>query len=401
MNKRAIVLRYHEVALKGANRGWFEERLAINARKLVARAAKIQGEGPDSPGKVEVTRQHGRILLHIECDASVRQSMKRLFGISSASPIRFVPTDKEALLAAAFEEVRDYMALHGTPKSFRVLTKRSDKALPETSIELDHFIGGNLKEAFPEIAVDLENPEMILGLEIRRGESFIWTEKIPGPGGLPVGTNARILALLSGGIDSPVAAIQILKRGSPVSYVHFHGAPFVGEDVLEKIEDLVRVVNRYQPDPEPLQIVPFGKLQEQIALVTNPKMRTVLYRRMMIRIACRLARTIGAHALATGESLGQVASQTVENIAAVDSAADLPILRPLITYDKDDIIVAARKCETFDISIRPGIDCCTLFADRHPSLRTTHALVQEQESRFDVNGLMEQALASVETRRVR
>ncbi len=219
-------------------------------------------------------------------------------------------------------------------------------------------------------------------------------EKIRGEGGLPVGTNGRVLSLLSGGLDSPVAAIQILRRGSPCSFIHFYGTPFVGEEVLEKIEDLVRIVNRYQPDPQPLHIVPFGKIQEKIALATNPKMRTVLYRRMMVRISCALARRLKAQALVTGESLGQVASQTLENMSTINAVANLPILRPLIGYDKDQIIEEAQKRGTYETSIRPAVDCCTLFADRHPSIRTTLPLIEEQEAKFPVQEFVEEALAN-------
>jgi thiamine biosynthesis protein ThiI len=175
----------------------------------------------------------------------------------------------------------------------------------------------------------------------------------------------------------------------------------VGEEGLEKVEDLVRIVNRYQPEPEPLHVIYFGKIQEKIALVTNPKMRTILYRRMMIRIANRLAKTIKAKALVTGESLGQVASQTVENLATINAVSELPILRPLITFDKDEIIERAHKWGTFETSIRPASDCCTLFADRHPCLRASLALIEQQETRFSVMNLVEEALASLETRWVK
>lgn len=399
-NERALLLRYHEVALKGANRGWFEEHLAVNARKLIEREFRHDS---NSMPQINVHRNHGRII--IECpDAShypeynsrIRTGLERLFGLSSYSPMRKVPTTYEDLIQASLEEVTRWISQHGIPKSFRVRTRRSDKALPETSNEIDRIIGSAIHDAHPQITVDLENPEFSLGIEIRFNQSYIWTEKIRGTGGLPVGTNGRVLSLISGGLDSPVAAIQILRRGSPCSFIHFYGTPFVGEDVLVKIEDLVRIVNRYQPDPQPLHIIPFGKIQERIALVTNPKMRTVLYRRMMLRISCALAKKIKAQALVTGESLGQVASQTLENLSTINAVADLPILRPLIAYDKDQIIDEAQKWGTYETSIQPAVDCCTLFADRHPSIRTTVSLIEEQEAKFPVEELVQEAISQLQ-----
>lgn len=290
--------------------------------------------------------------------------------------MRKVPTRYDALISASLEEVQNWIRKNGKPYSFRVRTRRSDKALPEKSTDIDRIIGSAIHDAHPEINVELESPQLTLGVEIRFDQSYLWIEKVRGEGGLPVGTNGRVLALMSGGLDSPVAAIQILRRGSPCSFVHFFGTPFVGDEVLEKIEDLTRIVNQFQPDPHPLHIIPFGKIQEKIALVTNPKMRTVLYRRMMIRISCALARQIKAQALVTGESLGQVASQTIENLSTINAVAEIPILRPLITYDKDQIIEEAQKRGTYETSIRPAVDCCTLFADRHPSIRTTLTLIE-------------------------
>ncbi len=388
-----ILLRYHEIALKGENRGWFEERLAINARKLVTRALGKEN-------RPEVERRHGRVLVHAPWSPAVSDALGRVFGIASFSPMRPVPTSLDAIAAAALEEFESHAREHGFPASFRVLTRRSDKALPLISTQIDAEIGGRIKALHPSVRVDLEAPELVLGIELRFVQSFIWLKKVPGPGGLPVGTNGRLLALISGGIDSPVAALKVLRRGSPVSFLHFHGAPFVGDEVLDKVSDLVHATNRYQPDAEPLQIVPFGKIQERIALATNPKLRTLLYRRMMIRVACSLAPRSGAQALVTGESLGQVASQTVENLAAIDRVSSLPILRPLIGFDKDEIIREAKRLGTFDVSIRPGVDCCTLFADRHPAIRASLAQLEEEEKKFPLDEFAAEAAAGVVVQRV-
>lgn len=386
---RSIVLRYHEVALKGGNRGWFEERLAINTRKLIQRAL-----GPDSP--VHVQRLHGRIVVNAEWNEKTQEALKRVFGLSNFSPMKKVKTDKESILACALEEVGDYISRRGIPRGFRVETRRTEKALPETSMELNRYFGTEIQNRYPELKVDLDNPEFTLGLEVRNQQSFLWTEKMPAASGLPVGTNAPVLCLISGGLDSPVAAIQVLRRGSATSFLHFYGTPFVGEDSLQKVEDLVKIVNRYQPDPLPLYVIPFGKIQEKIALATPPKMRTLLYRRMMIRIANEVAMNVGAKALITGESLGQVASQTVENLSTIDAVSSLPILRPLITDNKEDIIEKAKHWGTFETSVRPALDCCTLFADRHPILRSTSALAEEQELKFSVAELITEALSGLQ-----
>lgn len=397
MNRRAVLLRYHEIALKGSNRGWFEERLSINARKLIDR----KGIG------VRITRHRGRMVIEpTESEftdsqlISIEDALKHCFGLANFSVIRAVPTDKPALIRAAIEEVGRHIQRHGVPTSFRVLTRRSDKAFPEISTEIDKIIGGEVRVAYPELKLDLHDPAYVLGVEIRFKESFLWTEKVAGTGGLPVGTNARVMTLISGGLDSPVAAIQVLRRGAPTGFLHFYGTPFVGPEVLEKIEDLVRKVNAFQPDPQPLLVVPFGKIQEKIALKTNPKMRTILYRRMMIRIACEVARRNRSLALVTGESLGQVASQTVENLGTINEVSTLPILRPLVAYDKDEIIEYAKRWDTFDISIRPGVDCCTLFSDRHPTIRSNLAQLRAEEENFPVSELVEEALAGLEIRRI-
>lgn len=391
-SERAVLLRYHEIALKGGNRKWFEDRLAQNARKLIAR--ELEAEAPSE--KIRITKQYGRIVIHTPWNDNVRAALNRAFGLSSFSPMRIVPTDYETLKKAAVEEVRIFIEKNGLPKGFRVTSRRTDKVFPEVSTQIDRIIGTAIHEAFPDLKLDLEDPEFVVGVEIRFENSYLWTEKVKGPGGLPVGSNGKLLSLMSGGLDSPVAAIQVLRRGSATGFLHFYGTPFVGPEALQKVEDLVRIVNRYQPDPQPLHVVPFGKIQEKIALVTDPKMRTVLYRRMMVRIACALAPQIRAQAIVTGESLGQVASQTVENLVTINSVATLPILRPLVAYDKDEIIEQAHHWGTFDISIRPGADCCTLFADRHPSLRSNPELAEKQEARFSVSDLVQEALNGIE-----
>jgi len=395
LDKRTVILRYHEIALKGRNRKWFEQRLATNAKRLVSR--EILGELSGEKEKISATLIDGRILLKAPWTNETRSALRRLFGLTSFSAVRPVKTDPQALVSAGIEALEDYLKDHEMPERFRVRTRRSHKALSATSMELDTLIGSAIKTKYPTLTVDLKNADFTLGVEIRTEESFVWSTSYQALGGLPVGTNASTLTLLSGGLDSPVAAIQILSRGSPTSFIHFHGVPFVGDQVLDKICRLAELVNRFQPHTQPLYVIPFGNIQEKIALAVHPKMRTVIYRRMMIRIASEVAKKIGVLALVTGESLGQVASQTLENLSTINSVAEIPILRPLIGMDKDKIIELAQRYETFSTSIEPTLDCCTLFADRHPILRSTDSTALEQERKFSVSDLVAEALSGMRT----
>ncbi len=389
MNQETILLRYNEIALKGNNRSWFENRLATNACKLLERTL-----GTNFP--IEINRIPGRILLETDWNQEAQEVLQnQLFGLSSLSRMIRVPTNLERIREQALNEFKNWVTLHGLPQRFQIKTRRSEKALPQKSMEIDRYVGTAILNQFPSLQVDLKRPDLTLGIEIRLKESFLWTEKIKGQGGLPVGTNGRVLSLISGGLDSPVAAIQILKRGTISHFIHFYGTPFVSEEVLEKIYDLVKIVNRYQPDPQPLHVVPFGKIQEKIALATYPKIRTILYRRMMIRISNEVAKKLRAQALVTGESLGQVASQTVENLGVIDSVAQLPLFRPLISDDKAEIIEKAKKWGSYETSIRKALDSCTLFSDRHPSLKTKIQLINEQEKRLSIDELVQEALDGI------
>lgn len=384
-----ILIRYNEIALKGGNRSRFEERLAVNVRKMVRRALGGTEE-------VEVSRRHGRVFLHTPCTDAVQEALGRTFGLSNYSPVRSVATGLDALGAAVLEEMALHVRESGLPRSFRVLVKRSDKVLDMSSMDVARILGSRVREAYPGLAVDLDHAELTIGVELRSVASYVWVRKFEGRGGLPVGTSGRVLVLISGGLDSPVAAIQALKRGARAGFIHFSGAPFVEPAALEKVEDLCRAINRFQPDPGSLFVVPFGPLQKRIALETTARLRTVIYRRMMVRIAQALATRIHAQALVTGESIGQVASQTLENLGAIDRVAtELPILRPVIACDKSEIIAQAQAWGTYDISVRPALDCCTLFADRHPSTRASLETLEAEEARFPVQELVDEALAGI------
>ncbi|MGE0616419.1 MAG: tRNA uracil 4-sulfurtransferase ThiI [Bacteriovoracia bacterium] len=387
-----VLIRYGEIALRKRNRPVFERKLGEAVALTVRRAWERAHPDREAP-PISYSLLHGRLFLHAPWNEITRDAIQRTFGIVSFSPARTVPTELPALVRAGKEEFARYVENRGLPANFAVETRRSDKALPETSMQIDSAVGAAILEKFPQLPVKLQKPACTLGIEIRRGHSYVWTEVIDGPGGLPYSSNSKVLTLLSGGIDSVVAAIQMLKRGAPTSLIHFYGTPFVGEDVLHKVRDLAGLINRYAPAPQKLYVVPFGKIQEKIALAVTPTYRTLLYRRMMMRIATEGAKLISARALVTGDNLGQVSSQTLENMATVEDASGLPVLRPLLTYDKQEIVDIAHRLGTFETSIRPGLDCCTLFADRNPAIKARLDSILAEEAKFPVDEYVKEALA--------
>jgi thiamine biosynthesis protein ThiI len=395
-----VLVRYNEIALKGANRGFFEDRLMHNIRQSLHSLALPE---------LRVTHRANRVhISYFVEDRSAAQhiytrvgaKLHRVFGISSISQVTMVPSQLEVIKQSAlnhFQEAAiDFQSSQGAaPKTFAVRTKRSDKIFDLSSIELDHLVGGVIRAAYPELRVDLNSPDVLVGLEVRSKETLLWSKREEGIHGLPVGVNAPLLALLSGGIDSPVAAIQMLRRGSRVTPLHFFGGPFIGQEALEKIFQLTEKVNQFQPKPQPLIVIPFGSLQEKIALHCPSRYRTVLYRRMMLRIAQRIAIKYKFFGVISGESVGQVASQTLENLNAIqDAAPGLLVLRPLISEDKDEILERARKWGTLTTSLRPAADSCTLFADQHPILNPSLPLIHELESKMPIEDWVNDALAS-------
>ncbi len=388
-----FLLRYHEIAIKGDNRSWFEKRLLDNVNKLLDRHFAKEGL-PKRPFRT--WREHGRIFVEAIDSPELRDVLICNFGMTSFSPTHIVPTDLSILKDRAVEiceqifKTRSAEQLKGL--TFRVLTRRSEKALKETSTEIDCEVGSAIQLKFPELKVDLKNAKFTLGIEIRNRRSYIWTEKVKTHGGLPAATQGHLLALLSGGIDSPVAAIQLIKRGAICSFIHFYGAPFIGPEALEKVMALAKIVNRYQPKPQPVYVVRFGEIQEEIAKLVDPKMLTLLYRRLMFGIAERIAAQINAQALVTGEALGQVASQTLDNIESVSSGRAISILRPLIAHDKEEIVDLAKKFKTYETSIIESADCCTLFADRHPMIRCSIEKILKVEELISLESLIQKGL---------
>jgi thiamine biosynthesis protein ThiI len=317
----------------------------------------------------------------------VRERIGRVFGVANFSRADSVSRDIDELGQAAVAAARDRAF-----GSFRISCKRADKRYPLTSPEVCRRLGAAVVGA-TGAAVDLEAPDLTIAVEILDHEALLSTEKVPGPGGLPVGTGGHVVALLSGGIDSPVAALRLMRRGCRVTFVHFHGAPYLDATSQAKARELVEVLTRYQLRSV-LHLVPFGRLQHEIVARTSRAHRVVLYRRWMIRIAETIARRHGAEALVTGESLGQVASQTLRNLATIDAAATMPVLRPLVGSDKDEIIAEAMRLGTYAISIEPDQDCCQLFVPRHPSTRTPVHVAEDLEATVDLRAACEEALAA-------
>ena len=379
----SVMVRVHEIALKGKNRPHFFQRLERNLR-LALRGTSVQ----------RVERKHLGVEVSPVPDSAwpeVAERIGRVFGVVKFYRCRKVSRSLEAIEAALLSEV-DGLDFD----TFRITAKRSDKAFPLTSLEINSRLGGFV-ERLTGARVSLRKPDVNIFVEITPRETLVYLREMPGPGGLPVGSGGRVAALMSGGIDSPVAAWRMMKRGCQVMFVHFHSFPLVDGSSREKALELAELLSRHQ-FRSTLFLVPFADVQREIILSVPPPYRVVVYRRFMTRIAERIAMEHGVAALVTGESLGQVGSQTLENLATVRSAATLPILSPLIGTDKQEIIDEARRIGTFPISILPDEDCCSLFTPRHPATRTNAAEIERLESALDVPALVASAVEQAEMR---
>jgi len=375
-----VVVRYHEIALKGGNRQRFVARLVQNLRDATA-----------GLGVREARSLPGRIVLWCADDADVDAVGARVattFGVVNYSRAEETALDVEAVRVAAVA-----LAERARPRSFRIATRRANKQFPLTSPELNALLGASV-QARTGAAVDLDGAELTITVEVLPRSVFVSGAKRPGPGGLPVTVSGRVTALLSGGIDSPVAAYRMMQRGCRVDFVHFHGAPYTSLASLEKAQDLAAHLTRFQLRSD-LWTVPFGEIQAEIVRHVPRTHRVVLYRRMMLRIAAALARRAGGRALVTGESLGQVSSQTLPNMEVIGAATPMLVLRPLVGMDKSEIIAQAERIGTFETSILPDQDCCSLFVPAHPTTRATAAEVEAAEAALDVAALVEQGLAAV------
>lgn len=378
-----VLVRYHEIALKGGNRPFFVDKLVDNLRRATS-----------DLGAVRVRPLASRILLEAEPASweALRARVATVLGVANFSPVHESPLDFAELEARAVGALRGRVT--GT---FRVRARRSFKGFPKTSLEIERELGASVVRA-TGARVDLEGADLTLFVEVLRDRIFFSFEKLPGPGGFPVGSSGRVIALLSGGIDSPVAAWRMMKRGCTVIAVHFHAFPLQDRTTIDKARGLARVLARHQFRTR-LLLVPFAPVQQTIVASCPAPLRVVLYRRFMLRIAEALARRRRAKALVTGESLGQVASQTLDNLGVIDDAARGPVLRPLVGMDKEEISGEARRIGTFDISTLPDQDCCQLFVGRKPAIAARLEEVREAESVLDAQALVAAAVGAAEEER--
>jgi len=375
----------NEISLKGGNRKWFERTLTENVRRAVA----------DLPAAT-VTRPAWRVLISFSEPVVFAEAARRLhtvFGLGAIMAVEHAGFTMDELQAAIEPRLEGL-----TPATYAVRCLRSDKTYPMTSPEIERAVGSFVQEktGWP---VRLHDPDFTIHILIDENGLFTWTRRVPGPGGLPVGVSGRGCCLLSGGIDSPVAAYMMMKRGMRLDFVHFHSVPRTDPASLEKVHDLVRVLNRYQGQAR-LTMIPLLGIQEQIAARCPAPLRVLLYRRFMFGLTERVAGRFKARALVTGESLGQVASQTIENMAAVEAVTSLPVLRPLIGLDKQQIINIARSAGTFELSILPHFDCCSFLMPENPATKSYADELHAAESVLDVNTLVAEALNRTETYRI-
>ncbi len=378
--EKVIIVRYAEIHLKGKNRGYFERVFCVNLEKA------LKGI------RHELRRTSGRYLIAAFDDLDAEEILSRIsrvFGVHSYSIGYRVPSDLDSVFAAA----RIVCPQAGT---FKVETHRADKRYPMTSIEISAAIGGKLLDANPALKVDVHAPQHTVYLDIREeGAALVFGAFEEGAGGMPVGTSSKGLLLISGGIDSPVAGYMMAKRGMDVEYLHFHSYPYTNEQAKDKVVELARILSRYAGG-ESLATVKVTHIQEEIHKKCAPELNVTLLRRFMFRIAERVAKRKGAKCLITGESLGQVASQTMEGIASSNAVVTLPVFRPLIGFDKEEIIVRAKKIGTFDTSVLPYEDCCTVFLPEFPAIKPKLSFIEEEEKKLDVEALVEEALTTLE-----
>ncbi|HAK54089.1 MAG: tRNA uracil 4-sulfurtransferase ThiI [Vicinamibacterales bacterium] len=379
---KSVIVHYQEIALKGGNRPWFISRLVRNLRALTA-----------DLGVAKVRALMGRIELELEPHVdwvALADRLSRVFGLANfARAGRVASGDVDEIAAAVLADLDDRQ-----PATFRVSARRADKRYPLTSPQVEREVGGRIKQA-KGWTVNLSAPELTVRLEILTDETFYSFEKTRGAGGLPSGVSGRVACLLSGGIDSPVAAYRLMKRGCRVHFIHFHSYPILSKASQDKVREIAALLTRSQLRSR-LTMVAFGEIQRQVVLTVPLPLRVVIYRRLMLRIADRLARESRARALVTGEVVGQVASQTLENLAVINDVTRLPVLRPLIGLDKNEISDEAIRIGTYPISIIPDQDCCQLFTPKHPATRASIAEAEAAEAGLPVDEIVEQAVAEAE-----
>lgn len=382
INHKCVVIHSNEIALKGRNRPFFERVLLERVEDILPKSDILQSEF-----------LFGRIIIWLKDNAdetAIKESLRRVFGIANFSfAFALEAVDFPALANQALEilQGREFV-------TFRVSARRADKKFPLSSQEINEQFGALIVKKLGK-KVNLENPELNCFIELVGETAFLYFEKEKGPGGLPVGVSGKVLSLLSSGFDSPVASWQLMRRGCRVDFIHFHSYPQTSQTSIENVKEIVKILTRHQYNPA-LYLVPFLDIQKEItAKSEDASQRVVLYRRFMMRIAQKIAEREKCGALVTGDSLGQVASQTLENIGVISQAITMPIFRPLIGTNKDDIIDAAKKIGTYEISSRPYDDCCSLFLPEHPETRAKLNVILEIEKKLDVERLINGAIVSL------
>ena len=383
-----ILVRFGEVGLKGKNRAYFINGLAANIRRV------LTGLGPG----YRVSTPYGRVFVDLPPGAQVEpvlSALQRVFGLVSFSPVVQTELDMGAIKEAALRE----LLADGQPETFKVAARRSLKTFSLNSMEINQELGGYLLKNCPGLKVDIHQPQRVVNVEVRKEGAFVFSRVIPGPGGLPVGVTGKGVLLLSGGIDSPVAGWLAMKRGIALEAVYFDTPPFTSARALAKVEKLAGILARWAPVN--LHVVNFTPVQRALMEHVPEDLTITVMRRFMFRVAEALAGEKGALALITGESVGQVASQTLESMLTINSVVAIPVLRPVVAMDKVEIMELARKIGTYETSIEPYQDCCTLFVSPHPKTRPTLTQAQAAEKDLDIQGLVDLALADIKSRTLR
>lgn len=384
--KEIILLKNGEIALKGLNRSVFEDRLINNARRRL-----------EPLGRFSFRKAQSTIYVEPKTDGvdldEAADRLQKVYGIAALTRACVVEKDFEDIKAKAAEYLREELE---DAKTFKVEAKRSDKSFPMNSPEICRELGAHLLEHFPHLAVDVHNPDVTVVVEVRDFAAYVHSSQLPGAGGIPVGSGGRALLLLSGGIDSPVAGAMMAKRGLEVFAIHFASPPYTSERAKQKVITLAEKMTAYCGRIN-LFVVPFTEIQEAIKDQCPEDLFTIIMRRYMMRIACRVARDSSCEALITGESVGQVASQTIQAMNCTDAVCDMPVLRPVVGMDKDEIVIIANKIDTFETSILPYEDCCTVFTPKHPRTKPKMKFVEQAEAGMDMEGLISRAVYNVET----
>ncbi|MBQ4312639.1 MAG: tRNA 4-thiouridine(8) synthase ThiI [Clostridia bacterium] len=378
-----ILIKYGELALKGLNRSSFESVMAKNIRRACKPLGPIDIQKSQSTMRIRA-KEGGMLDDYVD-------AISKVFGIAALSRAAESEKDLDAIMECAVDYLRDQLECIST---FKVETKRADKTFPLKSPEISAEVGGCLLEKYPHLSVDVHNPDMIVHVEVRDRFAYVHGNPLPGAGGLPVGTGGRAAIMISGGIDSPVAAWMMAKRGIELTAIHFASPPYTSERAEQKVIDLIGKVADWSGVIK-LYIVPFTELQENIRDKCPEELFTVIMRRYMIRIAEMIARKESCLALISGESLGQVASQTLTALVCTDDVATMPILRPLIGMDKEEIVRISRRIDTFGISILPFEDCCTVFTPKHPRTRPSVEMIEEAEKALEVDDIISEAVENV------